>query len=231
MQQGFSFKNILQNMTKGQKRALIFGFVMIMILIAVLSFLVSIPQDEILGGDDGGIPISTEGVTTKVYYDEEGHLVAKTTDANGNSIYTTYYFNKDNIETVTTGSNQESASTSYYDEDGNVTIKTTTITSDGKKIVTEIKGDGYGNFTTTDPNLISTYFPYQMMREHEDGDETFRMFLDVNEEEKVIEVTMEGCSEEENKELAQEYIDHVPVDLSAYTVSYELVGEDVICSK
>lgn len=230
MQQGSSIKNIWQNMTKGQKRALIFGFVMILVLIVVLSFVTSIPEEEIFGGIDEGAEVS-EGTSTEVSYDESGNTVVTTTDAKGNSVTTTYYNRQGKIEAKTNAPQEKTGTTVYYDEDGNTVIKTVTINDDGSKMESEIKQDSYGNVNTTDPKLISTYFPHQIMREHEGGDSTFRVFMDANTKDKVIEAVIESCAEDEDKALVQEYVKNVPIDMSAYTISYTTAREDVDCDQ
>lgn len=228
MQEGFSLKNIWQNMTKGQKRALVFGFVMILILVVILSFLVSIPMEEIVaGGDDNNM--ETEGTTTEITNDEYGNTVTTTTDSNGNTTTIVYGYEGNRVVAKSMGASSDPDVATYLDEDGNTIIRTVVTNSDGTKTVTEIKRDAYGNVNTTNPNMISTYFPHQVMREHEDGESTFRLYLSLDEKTKVINAVTEGCNEEEDKALVKEYIESVPLDLSDYTITYEEASEDVGC--
>lgn len=115
------------------------------------------------------------------------------------------------------------------DEDGNTIITETKIDNDGNEIVTESKVDEYGNVTTVDPDLITTYFPYQVMREHEGWEATLRYSLHISDDGKTINALVESCDEEKDKELIQQYINSIPIDISEYTIEYETFSEDAIC--
>ncbi len=110
--------------------------------------------------------------------------------------------------------------------------------SSGETVVTETKMDEYGNVTTVDPDLITTYFPYQVMRKHASEElvdfgfeYTLRYALDLDEEARIITAIIEYCDVEADKALVQQYIDSIPLDLSAYTVNYETFSEDAICDE
>ena len=124
----------------------------------------------------------------------------------------------------------------YVNDEGYTVTKEITTYADGGKIITETKEDEYGNVTTVDPSLITTYFPYQVMRKHTSEDlldsgfeYTLRYSLSLDEEAKVINATIEFCDVEGDKALVQEYINSIPLDLSAYTVNYETFAEDAFC--
>ena len=124
----------------------------------------------------------------------------------------------------------------YVNDEGYTVTKEITTYADGGKIITETKEDEYGNVTTVDPSLITTYFPYQVMRKHTSEDlldsgfeYTLRYSLSLDEEANVIHATIEFCDVEGDKALVQEYINSIPLDLSAYTVNYETFAEDAFC--
>lgn len=124
----------------------------------------------------------------------------------------------------------------YVDEQGNTVTQEITTYADGGTIITETKTDEYGNVTTVDPSLITTYFPYQVMRKHANEDlidfgleYTLRYSLYLDEDAKVINATIEYCDVEGDKALVQEYINSIPLDLSGYTVNYETFSEDAFC--
>lgn len=124
----------------------------------------------------------------------------------------------------------------YVNDEGYTVTKEITTYADGGKIITETKEDEYGNVTTVDPSLITTYFPYQVMRKHTSEDlldsgfeYTLRYSLSLDEGAKVINATIEFCDVEGDKALVQEYINSIPLDLSAYTVNYETFSEDAFC--
>ena len=124
----------------------------------------------------------------------------------------------------------------YVDEQGYTVTQKITTNADGSQTVIETKMDEYGNVTTTDPNLITTYFPYQVMRRHTSEDLIYSGFeytlqysLGLDEEEKVINATIEYCDEEGDKALVQQYLDSIPLDLSEYTVNYETFRADAFC--
>lgn len=126
----------------------------------------------------------------------------------------------------------------YENDDGYTVTKKTTTYENGETVVTETKMDEYGNVTTVDPDLITTYFPYQVMRKHtseelvDSGfDYTLRYSLDLDEEARIITAIIEYCDVEADKALAQQYLDSIPLDLSAYTVNYETFSEDAICEE
>lgn len=124
------------------------------------------------------------------------------------------------------------AEETYTTDDGNIyTVTTDTVVDEnGNEVTVSVKEDEYGNTTTTDPNLITTYFPHQVMREHGNMDPTLRYFLYIDEGEMVIHASIEECDVEGDKELVQRYLSSVPVDLSGYTINYEIFDEDVVCA-
>ena len=132
--------------------------------------------------------------------------------------------NSDNGEKVTVTEEKVNIDGQDY-----VVKKETTTNGDGVVVESETKTDYYGNVTTTDPNLITTYFPYQTVRNHEGSDPTLRYFLSLNESSKTIDAIIEDCDVEGDKSLVQQYIDSVPLDLSMYTINYVVVGEDISC--
>ena len=120
----------------------------------------------------------------------------------------------------------------YTDDNGNTVTKETTIDNDGGVTVTETKEDEWGNVTTTDPGLITTYFPYQVGREHEDWETTMMYYLYIDEEnDKLIHALIEECDEENDRALAQDYINSIPLDMSGYAVQYEVFSDDAICEE
>ncbi|MBR3246702.1 hypothetical protein IKF87_02360 [Candidatus Saccharibacteria bacterium] len=120
-------------------------------------------------------------------------------------------------------SNDDSAV--YGEED--VTGETTYYTYSPSRAT---RTDQYGNVTTTDPGAITTYFPHQVMRHHENTDPTWRYSIElVDDDEQLIYVTVEACDEENDKNLAKQYIESVPLDLSGYKIEYEAINLDTDC--
>ena len=121
----------------------------------------------------------------------------------------------------------------YENDEGYTVTKKTTINPDGTVTIIETKMDEYGNVTTVDPDLITSYFPYQVMRKHDNLDEeweyTLRYSLQLDEEAKAINATIEYCDVDGDKALVEQYINSIPLDLSGYTVNYETFAEDAIC--
>ena len=124
----------------------------------------------------------------------------------------------------------------YTNEQGYTVTQEITTYADGGKVITETKMDEYGNITTADPNLITTYFPYQVVRRHTSEDlidwgfeYTLRYQLQLDEEAKIITATIEYCDAEGDKSLVEQYLDSIPLDLSTYIVNYETFAEDAIC--
>lgn len=123
----------------------------------------------------------------------------------------------------------EPVTETYTDEQGN-TVTVETYTNDqGEEVVTGTREDPYGNITTINPDLITTYFPYQVMRDHADGDPTLRYYLAIDEASGLIRVIMEDCDVENDKILIQQYINSIPFDLSGYKIEYELSSVDTSC--
>lgn len=142
----------------------------------------------------------------------------------------------DNEEEQQTNSVVDVTEDTYVDEQGNTVTQEITTYADGGTIITETKTDEYGNVTTVDPSLITTYFPYQVMRKHTNEDlidfgleYTLRYSLHLDEDAKVINATIEYCDVEGDKALVQEYINSIPLNLSGYTVNYETFSEDAFC--
>ena len=135
-------------------------------------------------------------------------------------------FGNTNEEVLEPGTTTEE---SYVNDDGDTVTKTTVVSEDGEATVTETKKDEWGNVTTVDPNLITTYFPYQEERPHDDMEGTLRFYLDVDTENKVISASIEECDTEGDKELVQQYLDSIPVDISEYKVEYNPFYIDAEC--
>lgn len=228
MEQRSSFKNLLSNTTKRQKIGIITVVLVIVTLLIIIFVMIgNIPKSQegpTQENPETSTYVNDSGYTVKVetYFDENGNEVRTETyvDENGNSIVTTTYVNDDG-ETVTENS--------YTDEAGE-TIRSEVITmQDGETIVEGTKEDEYGNVTTLNPELITTYFPYQVMREHEDWPATLRYRVSVDEENKVINALVENCDEENDRKLVREYLKSIPIDLKSYEVKFETFSEDSIC--
>lgn len=119
----------------------------------------------------------------------------------------------------------------YTGEDGYTYTKEIVTDENGDATIVETKTDEYGNVTTVAPGLITTYFPYQVMREHSDYIATLRYSFAVDEESKTITGLVEYCDAEGDKALAQEYLNSIPMDLSEYTVIYDVFSEDAFCTE
>ena len=185
MNQGYSYKNLSNKLTKGQKIGAMAMVIIMLLLVVLLSLIVNSKDENV--GENGGI--ANEGGSDYV----EGE------------------------ELVIDGMNYVVKKESVEGEDGKYTER-------------EVKEDEYGNVTTVDPNLITTYFPYQKMRAHSDWEDTLRYSLELDEEYKIINASIEYCDEAGNKEMIQQYLDSIPLDLSSYAVNYELFSEDAICT-
>ena len=121
---------------------------------------------------------------------------------------------------------------SYVNEWGDVVTKKTVVSEDGEATVTETKKDEWGNVTTVDPNLITTYFPYQVAREHKEWVPTLKYYLYIDEEnDKLIHASIEDCDEEGDKALVQEYINSIPLDMSEYKVEFQTFSDDADCGE
>ena len=120
----------------------------------------------------------------------------------------------------------------YEDEQGNIVTVETTVNENGERVTTRTKTDAYGNVTTVDPALITTYFPVQVMREHAEWTPTLRYYLYIDEYDKLlIHAMVEACDEEGDKALVQEYIDSIPLDMSGYKIEYQVVETDTDCGE
>lgn len=125
----------------------------------------------------------------------------------------------------------------YVNEQGYTVTQKTTTYKNGEKEITGTKTDEYGNVTTIDSNLVTSYFPYQVMRQHTNEDlinsgfeYTLRYSLGLDEGgAKVINATIEYCDVEGDKALVQQYINSIPLDLSEYTINYETFTADAFC--
>lgn len=126
----------------------------------------------------------------------------------------------------------DTSKTESYDDEQGYTITTETYTNDeGEEVTTSIRTDRYGNTTTMDPDLLTSYFPYQVMREHDESIKTLRYFLSLDNSTKTIHAIMEDCDIENDKALIQEYINSIPVDLSDYQIEYEFSSTDTDCEE
>lgn len=68
------------------------------------------------------------------------------------------------------------------------------------------------------------------MHHHENTDPTWRYSIElVDDDEQLIYVTVEACDEENDKNLAKQYIESVPLDLSGYKIEYEAINLDTYC--
>ena len=129
-----------------------------------------------------------------------------------------------------TGTANSSKTENYTDEQGYTIVKETYTNDQGEEvIITGTKTDPYGNVTTLDPSLITTYFPYQVMRAHKNWESTFRFYLSISEKDKKIYADMEDCDVEQDKRMIQDYIDSIPIDLSDYYIEYSLTSTDADC--
>ena len=128
-----------------------------------------------------------------------------------------------------TGTVDNPKTENYIDEQGYTVNKETYTNEQGEEIITGTRTDPYGNVTTLDPDLITTYFPYQVMREHKDWDSTFRFYLSIDEDNKIIHANMEDCDVEQDKIMVHSYINSIPINLSDYSIEYELISTNTDC--
>lgn len=226
MNEGFSFKNVLKNTTGTQKIIVVSFAVIVVVLLIVLLMMLgnsSTSQGPTRDNPEVSSYVNDSGYTVKVetYYDENGNEVKVETylDENGNTITTTTYI--DDGEIVTENK--------YIDKSGEVIRSEIVTMQDGETIIEGNKEDEYGNFTTLNPELVTTYFPYQVVREHEGSSPTLRFFVDADEDRKTINAIVEYCDEENDRKLVREYIKSIPIDLSKYEVKFETFSEDAIC--
>ena len=123
------------------------------------------------------------------------------------------------------------AEASYADGDG-YTYNEEMITNEaGETETIWTKTDEYGNTTTMNPEMITTYFPYQAVREHADGSASLRYYLSVEEGNTTIDAVIEYCDVENDKILVEQYVNAIPIDMSAYTINYEEFSEDANCGE
>ncbi len=135
-----------------------------------------------------------------------------------------------NSESRSTNDN-DTATETYVDEQGYTVTTETHVDDSGKEYTTTTREDPYGNITTADPDLITTYFPYQVMREHKEWTSTLKYFLTIDEDTKIIGADMEDCDIENDKRLIDQYIQSIPIDLSDYTIEYNLISVDTDCGE
>ena len=69
------------------------------------------------------------------------------------------------------------------------------------------------------------------MRQHKEWTNTLRYYLSVNETKKTIHAIVEDCDIDQDKAMIQAYIKSIPIDLSDYTVEYELNSVDADCGE
>ena len=122
-------------------------------------------------------------------------------------------------------------SESYTDDQGYTISTRTEINDRGEEVTITTREDPYGNVTTTDPSLITTYFPYQVMREHKEWTSTLRFYLSISQTDKIIYANIEDCDIENDKKLIQDYINSIPIDLSSYSIEYEITSVDTDCGE
>lgn len=123
-------------------------------------------------------------------------------------------------------------SVAQLEEDGYIVTIDTVTNEEGTTVITGTKEDEWGNVTTINPNLVTTYFPYQVAREHEGYDSTLRYYLNIDEEnDKVIRAMIEDCDVEGDTALVQQYINSIPIDMSGYTVEYQTFSTDSDCGE
>ena len=123
-------------------------------------------------------------------------------------------------------------SVAQLEEDGYIVTIDTVTNEEGATVITGTKEDEWGNVTTINPNLVTTYFPYQVAREHEGYDSTLRYYLNIDEEnDKVIRAMIEDCDVEGDTALVQQYINSIPIDMSGYTVEYQTFSTDSDCGE
>lgn len=200
MEHSYSLKNALTNLTTKQKIGI--GLAITLVLVLSLALIALISSN--IGQDN-----TTEEDEITSYINEDGYEVSVET-------YTDEEGGKTKIET-------------YTDDEGRIiTIETHTNTS-GETTVTGTKEDEYGNITTIDPNLVTTYFPYLVVREHSDAEPTLHYYVGADENSKIIRATIEYCAVEEDKALVEQYIRSIPIDLSSYTIEYTISETDIYC--
>lgn len=130
-----------------------------------------------------------------------------------------------------TGTIDNPKAENYTDEQGYTVVKESYTNDQGEEVITGTRTDPYGNVTTLDPSLITTYFPYQVMREHKEWNSTFRFYLSINENDKIIYANMEDCDIEQDKKIISDYIKSIPIDLSEYSVEYSLTDVNTDCGE
>ena len=89
----------------------------------------------------------------------------------------------------------------------------------------------YGTYNNT--YSLNLYLPYAMYPEDYDAenDEVMapEVYIDGDESERTIDVMVSVCDAEKYIKKAMEYLDTIPIDLNSYTVKYEINDVNVRC--
>lgn len=85
---------------------------------------------------------------------------------------------------------------------------------------------------TTNPELLSTYLPHIEYRYYILDETQYRSvyFYAFQKDEKTIEIMVEKCDEEQDKIRANNYLNSLPLDLSQFTIEYN-INTEAYCGK
>ncbi|MBR3157307.1 hypothetical protein IKF20_02685 [Candidatus Saccharibacteria bacterium] len=233
------FKTLLGNLTKNQKIVLVViaQILVIAIIASVLQFaLADKPHATIDDANDSEMPGDAED------FIEEN--IWQLIESNVPNV------DRNNIKDVTIreGTYEESEN-----EDGSISVnfivdidslKQTYTVSTGwskdKSVVYEVIVDCppqelmkypetvcQGTYNNT--YSLDLYLPYVVDSSIEDAAPL--VFMDGNESKRTIDVTVSACNPEQYKKLATDYLDSTPLDLSEYTINFEVSSTDAICEE
>ena len=75
---------------------------------------------------------------------------------------------------------------------------------------------------------LDLYLPYMVDSQYEDSAPT--IFIEGDQESKTIDIEVSVCDSDKYLQEAREYLAGIPVDLSNYTIEYDINGTDVECN-
>ena len=83
----------------------------------------------------------------------------------------------------------------------------------------------YGTYNDT--YSLDLYLPYMVNSDYEDA--APNIYIDGSEVDKTIDVMVSVCDAEKFKKEAMDYLESTPIKLSEYTITYDVNDTDVIC--
>lgn len=246
-----SFKNLLQNLSRNQKIAIlvILQAIIIIIIVSVANTILSKPRDHVSTSDDNGILKDIPKAELELYEQELWKVISATDDNVDENIVKDAVVREDSYteEQFETGDKKDEImhQASFIIDIDSIRQSYKIILGWNKNNlstpiidclpVSEAKyPDSFCQGTYRNSNSLTLYLPYEIESPYKDEYDFVGsdVYIDGDESTHVITVSLAPCNNrEENKEKANEYIKSIP-NYKEYQIEYIInSGIDTICKE